>query len=91
MAKNIDDLETLIQIGISIGIDPALVARTMASSTFTDEVRYDEKTAQSIGISGVPFFIINQKYTISGAQPPATFLNALNMSWLEFAAQPDLP
>jgi len=85
--KNIDDKQTLVEIGISIGIDEDVVARMLENNTFTDEVRYDQSAAKSIGITGVPFFIINQKYTISGAQPPATFLEALKMSWLEYAAQ----
>jgi predicted DsbA family dithiol-disulfide isomerase len=85
--KNIDDRETLIQIGTSIGIDRESVSQMLGSDTFTDEVRYDENTAKSIGINGVPFFIFNQKYTISGAQPPETFLNALNKSWLEYETQ----
>ncbi|MEJ5961797.1 DsbA family oxidoreductase [Pedobacter immunditicola] len=87
--KNIDDKQTLIEIGVSIGIDEDVVARMLESNSFTDEVRYDQSTAKSIGISGVPFFIINQKYSISGAQPPATFLDALKMSWLEYAPQED--
>jgi len=85
--KNIDDKQTLIEIGTSIGIDADVVARMLESNSFTDEVRYDQSTAKNIGITGVPFFIINQKYSISGAQPPATFLDALKMSWLEYAAQ----
>ena len=87
--KNIDDKQTLVEIGVAIGIDEEVVSRMLESNSFTDEVRYDQSTAKSIGISGVPFFILNQKYTISGAQPPATFLDALKMSWLEYAAQED--
>lgn len=81
--KNIADQDTLIQIGIDLGIEKAVVTQMLTTDSFTDEVRYDEKTAQSIGISGVPFFIINQKHTISGAQPAETFLKALNQSWQE--------
>ncbi|MNF18861.1 DSBA-like thioredoxin domain protein [compost metagenome] len=49
----------------------------LKSNDFTDEVRYDEKMAQNIGITGVPFFVINQKIGISGAQSPDTFLASL--------------
>ncbi|MNW09736.1 DSBA-like thioredoxin domain protein [compost metagenome] len=50
---------------------------------FTDEVRYDEKTAETIGIRGVPFFVLNEKLGISGAQSPETFLAALTQAWNE--------
>jgi len=79
--KNIADRDTLALIGVGLGIDRDIVAQMLDSEAFTDEVRYDEKTAQDIGINGVPFFIIDQKYSVSGAQPPETFLNALNQSW----------
>ncbi|MET3113797.1 putative DsbA family dithiol-disulfide isomerase [Pedobacter sp. CG_S7] len=81
--KNIANLDTLIQIGIELGIEKAIVTQMLTIDSFSDEVRYDEKTAQSIGISGVPFFIINQKHTISGAQSADIFLKALNQGWLE--------
>jgi predicted DsbA family dithiol-disulfide isomerase len=79
--KNIADRDTLALIGVGLGIDRDIVTQMLDSEAFTDEVRYDEKTAQDIGINSVPFFIIDQKYSISGAQPPETFLNALNQSW----------
>jgi len=85
--RNIADQDTLIQIGTELGIDKAVVTQMLTSDSFTDEVRYDEKTAQSIGINGVPFFIINQKHSISGAQPAETFLKALNQGWQEAELQ----
>ncbi len=48
---------------------------------FTDEVRHDEQTAQQIGVRGVPFFVFNQKLAVSGAQPPETFLGAMQQAW----------
>lgn len=79
--KNIDDQETLLSLGIAAGLEKAAIEIMLNSDSFTDEVRLDEKVAQQIGISGVPFFIINQKLAVSGAQPPETFLGAMNQAW----------
>src|SRR5690606_5441585 len=81
--KNIDDKETLAQIAIIIGMDEKSVLEILDSNAFTDEVRNDQKQAKSLGVSGVPFFVLNNKYGISGAQSPATFLGALQQAWAE--------
>jgi len=41
----------------------------------------DQKVAQQIGIQGVPFFVFNQQLAVSGAQPPETFLGAMEQAW----------
>lgn len=79
--KNIDDSGVLIETGKAAGLDQADIEALLSDHTFTEEVRADEQIAQQIGISGVPFFIINQKLAVSGAQPPATFLGALEQAW----------
>lgn len=79
--ENIDDQEVLIKTGVSVGLQKVAVEAMLSSDSFIDEVRIDEKVAQQIGISGVPFFIIDQKLAVSGAQPPETFLGALNQAW----------
>jgi len=75
--KNIADHQVLIDIAKDSGLNALETEVMLKSNDFTDEVRYDEKTAQNIGISGVPFFVINHKLGISGAQSPDTFLGAL--------------
>jgi predicted DsbA family dithiol-disulfide isomerase len=79
--KNIDDQAVLIETGKAAGLAQADIETLLAGDTFTNEVRADEQVAQQIGISGVPFFIIDQKLAVSGAQPPATFLGALEQAW----------
>lgn len=81
--KNIDDKEILLQIGVTIGLDEKNVREVLDSSAFADEVRNDERQAQSLGIRGVPFFVLNNKYGISGAQSPDIFLDALKQTWEE--------
>lgn len=79
--KNIDDQEVLIAAGMEIGLDRLSIEMMLNSDSFTDEVRMDEKVAQQIGISGVPFFVFDQKLAVSGAQPPETFLGAMEQAW----------
>jgi predicted DsbA family dithiol-disulfide isomerase len=81
--KNIDDSETLIQVGVDAGLNENDVKELVASDSFSEEVRQDEMQAQSIGINGVPFFILNNKYAVSGAQSPDIFLQALSQTWAE--------
>lgn len=75
--KNIADHSVLLQIGKDSGLNVLEVEVMLKSDDFTDEVRYDEKTAQDLGITGVPFFVFDQKLAVSGAQAPETFLDAL--------------
>lgn len=82
--KNIDDSETLVQIGVAIGLDEEEVREVLVFDAFSAEVKNDERQAQSLGINGVPFFVLNNKYAISGAQSPDTFLQALEQSWKDF-------
>lgn len=81
--KNIDDKETLREIGKAIGLDDKLVDEVLASDRFADKVREDELMARHIGIRGVPFFIFNNRYAVSGAQAPEAFLQTLEKAWKE--------
>ena len=56
------------------------------SDDFGMDVTRDMMMASQMGISGVPFFVINDKYGVSGAQPPAAFTEVLESSWKEFSA-----
>jgi predicted DsbA family dithiol-disulfide isomerase len=82
--KNIDDIAVLVQIGTSIGISEEEVTKALSSNAFRDDVRKDEMEANSIGVRGVPFFVLNDKYAVSGAQSPDVFLQALEKSWKEY-------
>jgi len=82
--KDISDHLTLIILGDEIGLDRKLVKQMLDSDAFGDEVRYEQKQAHDIGINGVPFFIINDRYAVSGAQPAEIFLQALEKGWQEY-------
>ena len=79
--KNIDDHLVLIEAGVSVGLDRLAIEMMLNGDSFTDEVRMDQKVAQQIGIQGVPFFVFNQQLAVSGAQPPETFLGAMEQAW----------
>lgn len=79
----IGELETLVKLGVEVGLDAGKTRIVLASETYADEVAADEKEARSLGISGVPFFVIDEKYGISGAQPTELFQQALEQAWSE--------
>ena len=81
--KNIDDKEILLKIGQTIGINEKEVEEMLNSDSFSREVKQDEIQARSLGINGVPFFLLDDKYAVSGAQSTDVFLQALERVWKE--------
>ena len=84
--ENIDDEEVLIKIGESLTFTAEEVKAALKSEKFKQEVQKDIEKSREMGISGVPFFVINDKYGVSGAQPSSTFSEVLEKSWEEFSA-----
>lgn len=85
--KNIDDMQTLISLGTEIGLDPQLLKTALQEGTFAKDVLSDIHEAQQIGITGVPFFVFNRKFALSGAQPSAVFVEALKKSFQDWQAE----
>lgn len=83
-SKNIDDIDVLVQTGTSIGMKAEEVKEMLSSNAFEYEVKQDEMEARNLGLSGVPFFVFDNKYGISGAQSEDAFLQTLERSWEEF-------
>ena len=81
--KNTADHTTLLVIGVEAGLAENEVREVLASDAYGNAVRHDVQEAQQLGVSGVPFFVINRKYGISGAQPSGTFTSALEQIWAE--------
>lgn len=86
--KNTADFETLIQLGVEIGLDAGEIKQMLESDDYSEAVRMDIYEAQQIGVSGVPFFLFIDKYTITGAQDSSVFLQALNTISKEIAETP---
>ncbi len=82
--KNIDDPDTLVQLGAEIGLDANEIKQTLQSDAFADEVRGDIRQAQYLGIQGVPFFVLNNKYGISGAQAVPVFEQTLEKAFADW-------
>ncbi|MGC4034416.1 MAG: DsbA family oxidoreductase [Chitinophagaceae bacterium] len=82
--KNISDSLTLAELGVEIGLDKDEVIQMLNSDAFSKEVKNDITRATEFGIRGVPFFILNGKYAISGAQPVETFQSAIRLSYSEW-------
>jgi len=89
--KNTADHETLTQLGVSIGLDSEEIKSVLAGNAFADAVQRDEYEARQIGVRGVPYFVFNDKYAVSGAQHPDTFLGALTQSFSEWAPAKEKP
>lgn len=79
--KNIDDLDTLINLGNLAGIESDAIKSAFEKQEFTAKVNSDIQESQQLGVSGVPFFVFNRKYAVSGAQSEGYFLQALETSF----------
>lgn len=75
--------EVVEELAIDAGLDPDEVAAVLASDAFAEDVRIDEATAAQLQVSGVPFFVVDRRYGVAGAQPPETLLQVLEAAWAE--------
>ncbi len=71
------DHEVLSNLASQIGLDKALALKLLASDEFIGEVEIDQATAHQFGANGVPFYVVDRKYAISGAQPQEIFNQTL--------------
>jgi protein disulfide-isomerase len=89
--KDIGDYNTLIAIAKEIGLDEAEAKQVLEGDAYSQEVDEDLYVAQKIGINGVPFFVLDNKYGVSGAQPADVFAQALQQAYEPYAkSQPKL-
>lgn len=88
-SKDIGDVETLADLAEAEGLNRQEVLNVLNDkNAYANDVRHDEALAQQYGVRGVPYFVINQKYAISGAQPVETFTGALQKAWQEESTSP---
>lgn len=81
--KDLNNLNTLSELGIEVGLEADAVAQVLHSDAFSKDVQQDIQEANAIGVQGVPFFVFDNKYAISGAQPATAFLQTLEKVWQE--------
>jgi predicted DsbA family dithiol-disulfide isomerase len=84
--RSIFDRDSLVELGVDAGLDPDDVTRVLDSDEYDADVATDEATAQSLGATGVPFFVIDRRYGISGAQPAEAITQALRSAWADAEA-----
>jgi predicted DsbA family dithiol-disulfide isomerase len=84
--RAIGEREVLVEIAAEAGLDPEAARTMLASDAYAAAVRADEARARVFGISGVPFFAIDERVGVSGAQPPEVLLGVLQEAWRESAA-----
>jgi len=76
--KDLNDTQTLIELGIKAGLDSNEVKEVVENENlYLSDVKGDIKEAQEIGVQGVPFFVFDRKYAVSGAQPVEAFVNTI--------------
>ena len=81
--RPIGDADALVTLATEVGIDAARAREVLAGAEFAGAVRADERVAAELGISGVPFFVFDRRFGVSGAQPPEAMAAALQHAWSE--------
>lgn len=81
--KHIGRVDDLVELAVEVGLDAAAARDALESAMHLPDVRQDQAQARAYGIQGVPFFVIDGQYGISGAQPPAAFENVIRDVWAE--------
>ncbi len=88
---SIFDHSSLARLAVEAGLDRDEVLSVLASGEYGDAVDEDEAVARSLGASGVPFFVIDRRYGISGAQPAETIVQALDRAWADASSHEAAP
>jgi predicted DsbA family dithiol-disulfide isomerase len=81
--KDTGNIETLVQLATELGLNEAETRKVLEENVFAEEVLADQKHAYQVGVQGVPFFVFNNKYAVSGAQQPEAFAQVLQKVWDE--------
>ncbi len=79
----VSDHAELTELAVGAGLDRAEVAAALTGDDFAEDVRADLALAGQFGVSGVPFFVFDRKYGVSGAQETAVFTDVLDRVWTE--------
>jgi predicted DsbA family dithiol-disulfide isomerase len=82
-AENVADHDLLRRTAEKVGLEPAQVDIVLAGDRYADAVERDIREAAALGATGVPFFVVDRKYGVSGAQPAEVFTQVLERAWTE--------
>jgi predicted DsbA family dithiol-disulfide isomerase len=81
--RSVFDVDSLVPFAVEVGLEEAEVREALADRRFLAAVREDGATAQALGATGVPFFVVDRKYGAAGAQPAELLLQILERAWAE--------
>jgi len=84
--RHVGRIADLADLAAEVGLDRDAAVAALEAGTFTQAVRDDQATAQGYGIQGVPFFVVDGTYGVSGAQEAASFTQVLEQVWSERAS-----
>jgi predicted DsbA family dithiol-disulfide isomerase len=84
--RSVSETDTLVGLAAEAGLDPAGARQALADGSCGDAVRADEYQARTLGITGVPFCVVDMKYAVSGARATETYTAALQRAWDSAAA-----
>ncbi len=79
--RSVSDPATLTELAVEVGLDGVRVAEVLSSDEYAVEVRADEARAVELGSTGVPFFVLDGRFGVPGAQPPDVLLRLLHRVW----------
>lgn len=79
--KHVGRIDDLVELAVEVGLDADATRDALDNDKHLPAVRQDQAQARAYGIQGVPFFVIDGQYGISGAQPPEAFANVLRDLW----------
>jgi predicted DsbA family dithiol-disulfide isomerase len=82
-ARDVGDHDVLRTAATDLGLDAARVDEVLTGTEYADAVAADIAQARAYGATGVPFFVVDQKFGVSGAQPAEVFSQVLERAWAE--------
>lgn len=81
--ENLGEADAIVRLAKEVGLEEGAVRSILASQDYQEAFHADIQQAQMIGVQGVPFFVLANKYAVSGAQPTELFKQALTQAWQE--------
>lgn len=88
--ENVADHDTLQRIAAAAGLDEVRVKEVLGGVEYADAVEADIREAAALGATGVPFYVVDRKYGVSGAQAPEVFTQVLERAWTDAHPKLDL-
>ena len=88
---DISDRDELVRLAVAAGLDEDLARAAVDDESLDEAVQLSIATASSLGVAGVPFYVLDDRYGISGAQPTEVFVQASTQVWDEVKDRPSTP